>query len=41
MSAEKRDVPRLCIILPCYNEEEVLPSTIEQLSSKLLQLVEA
>lgn len=31
--------PRLCIVLPCYNEEEVLPSTISELRIKLIQLI--
>lgn len=41
-SAEKttRPIPSLCIVLPCYNEEEVLPSTIEALSHKLMQLMD-
>ena len=33
--------PKLCIVLPCYNEEEVLPSTIERLRAKLDALVAA
>ena len=34
-----RAIPKLCIVLPCYNEEEVLPSTIERLREKLQQLI--
>lgn len=35
-----RPAPSLCLVLPCYNEEEVLPSTIEALSHKLMQLMD-
>ena len=35
-----RPAPSLCLVLPCYNEEEVLPSTIEALSHKLMQLTD-
>ena len=31
----------LYIIVPCYNEEEVLPETAKRLEAKLLQLIEA
>ena len=32
--------PRLCIVVPCYNEEEVLPITCNLFKSKLCQLIE-
>ena len=33
--------PALVIVIPCYNEEEVLPETAERLSGKILQLISA
>lgn len=36
---EMKQIPRLCIVLPCYNEEEVLPFTIDALRQKLKQLI--
>ncbi|WP_231860224.1 glycosyltransferase [Helicobacter himalayensis] len=32
--------PKLFILLPCYNEEEVLPKTYEMLSQKLSALIQ-
>ena len=32
--------PRLCIVVPCYNEEEVLPETCRRLGTKLKSLIE-
>lgn len=32
--------PRLCVVVPCYNEEEVLPETSRRLSDKLDSLLE-
>lgn len=34
------DSPVLSIVVPCYNEEEVLPETIRQLNDLLLELME-
>lgn len=31
---------RLCVVVPCYNEEEVLPETARRLAAKLSSLVE-
>lgn len=36
----KVKTPRLCIVVPCYNEEEVLPITSDLFKGKLLQLIE-
>ncbi len=33
-----RRCPRLCVVVPCYNEEEVLPETCRRLGSKLVAL---
>ena len=35
------DLKVLAIVVPCYNEEEVLPSSNEQLISVLNNLIEA
>ena len=35
------EAPTLAIVIPCFNEEEVLPSTLHALTSYLSQLVEA
>lgn len=35
-----RPAPRLCLVLPCYDEEDVLPSTLETVRAKLVQLEE-
>lgn len=37
---ERRDAPRLTIVVPCYNEESVLPETIEQLCLLLQRLID-
>ena len=31
----------LYVVIPCYNEEEVLPETTSRLKNKLLRLIEA
>lgn len=36
-----KNPPKLCIVVPCYNEEEVLPSTGEVFRSKVNELVTA
>ena len=35
----KSDKPMLAVIVPCYNEEEVLPETAKRLSGKTQQLI--
>ena len=40
-TALDRKTPVLCIVSPCYNEEEVLISTIPQFLDKLTKLEEA
>ena len=35
----KSDRPRLAVVVPCYNEEEVLPETAKRLSGKIQQLI--
>jgi len=32
-------VPRVCFVLPCYNEEKALPITLERLEKKFVSLV--
>ncbi len=34
------DKPLLAIVVPCYNEEEVLPETVRRLTALLEQLLE-
>ena len=41
MNEHQVNMPRLCIVVPCYNEEEVLPITCNLFSSKLKQLIDA
>ena len=36
----KPDIPIIAIIVPCYNEEEVLPETAKRLSGKLQRLID-
>ena len=31
---------KLCVVVPCYNEEEVLPETVSRLTQKLRSLME-
>lgn len=38
MMKENTNAPRLCIVVPCYNEEEVLPESIDILLGVLDQL---
>ncbi len=33
-------MPKVYFVIPCYNEEEVLPETIKRLNSKLLSLID-
>ena len=33
--------PILWIVIPCYNEQEVLPETVKRLGEKLTTLIEA
>ena len=33
-------MPKVYFVIPCYNEEEVLPETIKRLNSKLCDLIE-
>lgn len=35
VSASSLVAPRLCVVVPCYNEEDVLPETSRRLSEKL------
>lgn len=37
----KKPTPSLAIVVPCYNEEEVFPKTLEELSKLLDQLIAA
>ena len=41
MNQENHSPHTLYIVVPCYNEEEVLPESIKQLGGKLLRLIEA
>ena len=34
-----RKIPKLYIVVPCYNEEEVLLETTKQLANKLNELI--
>ena len=36
---EMRNLPKLCIVIPCYNEEEVLPITAPLFFKKILSLI--
>ena len=38
---KKTDKPVLYIVIPCYNEEQVLPITSKQFEAKLIELIEA
>ena len=38
-SSEVKVVPRLGIVVPCFNEEEVLPETARRLAAVLAELV--
>lgn len=35
------NAPILYLVIPCYNEEEVLPETLRQIDGKLLRMIEA
>ena len=39
MSSSLNTLPKLCIVVPCFNEEEVLPITSKLLKNKLIQLI--
>ena len=41
MNKKRKNQPILYLILPCYNEEETLPSTISKVSTKMNSLVES
>ena len=36
-----KDIPQLCIVVPCYNEEEALAATAQQLANLLSEMVAA
>ena len=36
---QNRDCPVLYVVVPCYNEEEVLPETAKRMRSKLRALI--
>lgn len=36
----KRDIPQLCIVVPCYNEEETISTSAEVLGKVLNQMIE-
>ena len=40
MNAE-RSIPVLYLVIPCYNEEEVLPETTKRLTEKLHTMIKA
>ena len=40
MVAEQRNEPRLCIVVPCYNEEDTLPHSFKALLEVLERLRE-
>ena len=37
---KEREAPRLCIVMPCYNEEAGLPSTVNTVLGKLRRLLD-
>lgn len=39
MSSDRRPAPQLSIVVPCYNEEEVLPETVQRLQTMLGRLI--
>lgn len=39
LTSPENHCPRLCIVVPCYNEEEVLPETSHRLAVKLDDLI--
>jgi glycosyltransferase involved in cell wall biosynthesis len=41
MDEKEARIPRLCVVVPCYDEEEVLPETTRRLGDKLVSLVSA
>ena len=41
MAAQVKENPILYIVIPCYNEEEVLPETVKELGTILNQLIQA
>lgn len=36
-----KDIPQLCIVVPCYNEEEALGATARELGNLLSEMIEA
>ncbi len=36
----EREIPRLCLVVPCYNEEEVLPATIPVLRESMIDMID-
>ena len=37
----KKQLPALAIVVPCFNEESVLPETINRLTEKLQEYIES
>ena len=37
----KTHIPTVYLVVPCYNEEEVLPETVKRLTAKLQQMQQA
>lgn len=39
-SKTRREIPLLCLVVPCYNEEEVLPESIPELRRALISMID-